>query len=142
MTRLKPFLFLLPVILLSACVDQATADEKMAKGCVAGINALLDGGKKVTDVTSKTATTEDFQGEGAHRRITLKVVEKDGWLELENTYSCVFLEQWGMFKADHKAMLVQLKVNDETYGKQDGKIVGDWDDFLALTRVVDSSMGQ
>ncbi|MEM6780644.1 MAG: hypothetical protein AAF569_02150 [Pseudomonadota bacterium] len=136
------FAFLsLPIVLLGACVDQTTVDEKMAKGCVAGVNALLND-TQVIDVSGKTAVTEDFQGEGLHRRITMKVIEKDGWLELENEYSCVFLEQWGPFRADHKAMIMQVKINDDVYGKQDGKIVGDWDDFVALSRVVDAAMGQ
>lgn len=130
-----------PLFLLTGCVDQATADEKMAKGCVAAVNALLKD-SKVIDVNKTTNVTEDFQGEGLHRRITMNVVEKDGWLEIENQYSCVFLEQWGFLRADHKAMLVQVDINGEIYGKNNGSIVGDWDDFLAITRVVDAAMGQ
>lgn len=135
------FSLFLAVLLLSGCIDQVTADEKMAKGCVAAVNALLKD-SKVIDVSDTTNTTEDFQGEGLHRRITMKVVEKDGWLELENQYSCVFLEQWGFMRTTHGALLVQVKINDKVYGKNDGKIVGDWDDFLALTRVVDAAMAQ
>lgn len=134
-------LALVPVLMLNACVDQATADEKMAKGCVAAVNALLDD-SKVIDVSETLSVTEDFQGEGLHRRITMTVVEKDGWLELENKYSCVFLEQWGPLRMSHGAILVQVDVNGDIYGKNNGSIVGDWDDFLAITRVVDAAMGQ
>lgn len=52
------------------------------------------------------------------------------------------MQQWGAFKSTHEALLVQVKIDDEVYGKKDGVITGDFDDFLKLTRVVDAAMGQ
>lgn len=141
MPAFKYFTLIIPVLFLSACVEQSVADEKMARGCSAGINSLLQG-RQIINVKKTTPVTEDFQGEGLHRRITLDVLEKDGWMELDKQYSCVFLEEWGFFRSSHRALLMQVNIDGQIYGKNDGKIVGDWDDFLAISRTVDAAMAQ
>lgn len=138
---MKHLLLILPLLMLTACVDQETADAKMVKGCEAGISALLEG-DTLAGVKGHKAETKDFQGEGNHRFVTIDVIEKDGWMEFDKSYTCVFLEEWGAMRSSHKALLIQLKVNDRIYGKDNGVITGDWDDFLGLTRVVDKAMGQ
>jgi hypothetical protein len=127
---------------LTACISQDNADVKMAKGCVAAVNALIkDDGKEIMEVKSKNYAQEDAEG-GLHRRVTINAIEKEGWLELDKEYSCLFMQQWGLFKSSHNALLVQVKIEDELYGKKDGTIIGDFEDFLKLTKVVDSAMGQ
>ena len=139
---MRIFLITLLSLSLTACVSQDQADIKMAKGCVAAVNALLkDDGKEIMEVKSKNYAQEEAEG-GLHRRVTIGAIEKEGWLELEKEYSCLFMQQWGMFKASHKALLVQVKIEDELYGKKDGVILGDFEDFLGITKVVDSAMGQ
>lgn len=133
-------LSLVSVAILTACVDQNTADTKMTKGCVAAINALQE--KQIQTVKNQKAETRDFQGEGNHRHLTLTVEEKDGWLELENTYKCVFLEERGPFNATHRAIIMQIAMDGKTFGKDNGVITGDWDDFVEISRVVDVAMGQ
>lgn len=129
-----------PLLLLSACVDQATADAKMEKGCRAGVQALI-GDKQILDVISLDTKSKEFGNQGVHRFVTIKVNEKDGYFDSEGTYQCVFLEQWGAFKSTHSALLMQIDINGEIYGKDDqGVIQGDWEDFVKLSGTVDSAM--
>lgn len=129
-------------LLLTGCITQDQADVKMAKGCAAGVDALLaESGKMIGEIKTKNYSNEQAEG-GLHRRITLEGIEKDGWLELDKTYSCLFMQEWGLFKSSQRAMLVQIKIDDEVYGKKDGTILGSFDDFLKLTKVIDSAMGQ
>lgn len=125
---------------LAACVPQEQADEKMAKGCEAGVKSMI-APKEIASVKTKNYADEQAEG-GLHRRVTLGVVEKDGWLELDKEYSCLFMEEWGLFKMSHKALLVQVKIDDSVYGKVNGVITGSLDDFLKLTEHVDEAMGQ
>lgn len=133
---------ILASILLSGCITQDQADVKMAKGCAAGINALLaDDGKEISEIKVKRYASEQAEG-GLHRRITFEAIEKDGWLELDKEYSCLFMQEWGLFKRSQRAMLVQIKIDDNLYGKKDGTILGSFEDFLKLAKVVDGAMAQ
>lgn len=137
---------LLTIILLcltlTACVSEDQADTKMAKGCEAGINSLLkDQGKEIITIKAKRYADEQTEG-GLHRRITFMAVEKDGWLELDKSYTCLFAQEWGLFKSSHQAILVQIEVDEVLYGKKNGIIQGSLEDFLRLTKAVDSAMEQ
>ncbi len=125
---------------LSGCVTQDQADVKMVKGCAAGVNSLITP-REIQEIKVQRYANEQAEG-GLHRRITLEAIEKDGWVELDKEYSCLFMQNWGMLRSSHEALLVQVKFDDEIVGKKDGVLTGDFDDFLALTRVVDGAMGQ
>ena len=125
---------------LTACVTQPQADEKMTKGCEAAVKSLI-APKEIKEIKAKNVADETTS-EGLHRRITLNVVEKDGWLEVDKQYSCLFAQEWGMFKTSHRALLVQTKIDDSIYGKVDGVITGSLDDFIKLSEHVDEAMGQ
>ena len=133
-------LILLSCLALSACVTQDQADVKMAKGCAAGIDSLIEP-KKIKEIKAQRFANEQAEG-GLHRRITLEILEEDGWMELDQEYSCLFMQEWGLFKSSHRALIVQVKIDDQIYGKKDGQIIGGIDDFLALANVVDIAMGQ
>ncbi len=129
------------LLLLSGCVSQEKADTKMAAGCEAGINALI---KPVTlsEIKSKNFSNEETS-EGMHRRITIEAVAKDGWKETTNTYSCLFAQQWGLFRTSHAAILMQIKKPDgKIIGKKDGQLVGSMQDFLNLTGTVNGAMAE
>ncbi len=127
-------------LLLSGCVSQDQADAKMAKGCAAGLGALM-APKEIKEVKSQNFSNEE-NPEGLHRRVTLDILQKDGWVETNKSYSCLFAQQWGFFKSSHKAMIVQVKMDDTLYGKKDGQITGSFEDFLKLTEVMDAAMAQ
>lgn len=136
----KFMLIAISSLALTGCVSQDQADVKMSKGCAAGVEALITP-KSIKTVKAQRYANEQVEG-GLHRRVTLEVVESDGWLELDKEYSCLFMQQWGILKTSHQALLVQVKIDDSVYGKKDGIITGSYEDFLNLTRVVDSAMGQ
>ena len=136
---MRLFIITLLSLSLTACVTQDQADVKMAKGCVAGINALLDNAKEIKEVKIQRYASEQAEG-GLHRRITIEGIEKDGWLELDKKYSCLFAQEWGLFKSSHTALLVQMQIDDEIYGKKNGVILGKLEDFLKLIDVVDTAM--
>lgn len=139
MRFLAPFIAL---FLLSACVPQEQADIKMAKGCAAGVNALLSAqGKEIGDIKVQRYADEQAEG-GLHRRITLEAVEQDGWLELDKTYRCLFAEDWGLFKSSHMAIMIQIEVDDAFYGKKNGSIQGSLEDFMKLSNTIEKAMGQ
>ncbi len=127
---------------LTACVNQEQADTKMAKGCLAGVNALINiDGKNISEIKAERYANEQTEG-NLHRRVTLEAIEKDGWLELEKEYSCLFEQKWSAFKTAHVALLVQIEIDGTLYGKKDGKLIGAFDDFLRLTQSVDDAMKQ
>lgn len=136
----KLALVTLSTLALTGCVTEQQADEKMAKGCEAGVVSLI-APKEISQVKTKNYSTEIVE-DSPHRRVTLGVVEKDGWLELDKEYSCLFAQDWGLFKSSHKALLVQVQIDDSTYGKVDGIINGSMEDFMKLTDAVDQAMGQ
>lgn len=139
---MRYFLIMLLSFFLTACVTQDQADIKMAKGCAAGVNTLIaDEGKEIGKIKVQRYANEQAEG-GLHRRITLEAIEKNGWLELDKEYSCLFMQDWGLFKSSHEALLVQVKIGDQIYGKKDGTILGSFEDFLKLTKVVNAAMGQ
>lgn len=127
--------------MLSGCVDQVTADQKMAKGCKAGIEAMIEP-REIMEVQSTRYDYEDVTGEGRHRVVIIEAVEKEGWLELEKEYRCLFAEHWGILRATHTAALMRLNIDDEIIGKKNGKIHGNLDDFLTLTEKVKMGMSR
>lgn len=128
------------VVLLSGCVTQQQADAKMGKGCEAALASLM-GNKQIISV--KATNYSDEQTEGSlYRRVTIDLVEKDGWAELDKQYSCLFAQQWGMFKSSHIGLLEQTVMDDKIVGKKDGQVVGNMDEFLNLVSKVDTAMGQ
>ena len=128
-------------VMLSGCVDQVTADQKMSKGCKAGIEAMIEP-KEIMEIQSTRYDHEDIEGEGLHRVVIIEAVEKDGWLELEKEYRCLFAEQWGILRATHTAALIQLNIDGDIIGKKNGEIHGSLDDFMTLTEKVKMSMSR
>lgn len=129
------------LLLLTGCVSQEQVDAKITRGCEAGVNSLL-GSAKILKVNTKNYSFEE-NSEGQHRRVTLETVTKDGWLEVNKTYSCLFAQQWGFFKTSHAAILVQIKMPDgKIIGKKGSVIQGSIDDFMKLTDTVQEAMGQ
>ena len=127
------------LLLLSGCVSQDQADAKLARGCEAGIQALIRP-VMIKEVKSKNFSFEE-NAEGQHRAVKIDTITKDGWLELEKSYICVFAQQWGLFKSSHGAILMQIRMPDgKIIGKKDNKIVGNMDQFLKLTETVQASM--
>ena len=125
---------------LSACVTQEQADAKMAKGCEAAIGAMI---QPRTIKTVKSTTAEDEKTMGSvYRRVHVTYIENDDFAEMDKQGSCLYSQQWGLFKGTHAALLEQVMYNDILIGKKDGNIEGDMNAFLKLNEKVDAAMGQ
>ena len=141
----KTFLILLlsaGAFALSGCVDQATADAKMARGCEAAVQALVPGSREIVQVKNTSFENKPLEDEGIHRHVTLSVLEKDGWAELDKSYNCVFLEQWGFLRTTHGALIMQVNIDDKKYGRAGSGLSGSIKEFIRLTESVDKAMGQ
>lgn len=128
------------VLALSGCVTQQQADEKMGSGCKAALAAVIEP-KQVKEVKAINYSDENTEG-SIYRRVTIDYIEKDGWTELDKKHSCLFAQQWGLFKSSHTALLEQVDAGEKFIGKKDGQIIGSMDDFMNLTSKADTAMAQ
>jgi hypothetical protein len=139
MKKLTLALASVSVLGLSACVTQEQADEKMFTGCKAAVSAMIE--PRTVKEFKGTPTAEDEKTMGSvYRRIKITYVENDDFAESERQGSCLFSQQWGMFKSTHASMLEQVVYNDQLIGKKDGNIEGDMNAFMKLNEKVDSAM--
>lgn len=139
MTYRPPLLFFIFCALsLGGCVNRQQADDKLAKGCAAGVNSLLPEGQVLGEIQAKTSTPSP---EGAdYRHVTIKVKQGDGWLEGDGLYECTFEEDFGFLNTGYTASIYQLKIGDKVYGKAGNDILGTADDFIKLTDAIRKSM--
>lgn len=128
------------VLALGGCVTQQQADAKMGKGCEAAISATI-APKKLLGIKSTNYADEKTEG-SLYRRITIVGQQKDGWIEAEKTYTCLFAQDWGFFKSTHFALLEQLAIGDFVLGKVDGQIRGSMEDYVKLNETAETAMGQ
>ena len=129
------------LLLLTGCVDRAAADAKLAKGCEAGIAAMLPEGVKIGKILG-TEYTDSVEGRG-FRHVKLQAIETDGWAETEKDYVCIFEESFGFLNTHHTAAIYQLRVSeDQVYGKSGREILGDAQDFIKLTDAIREAMYQ
>lgn len=125
---------------LGGCVEQKDADVKMTKGCEAAVTAMI-APNTIKEIKGTTAEAEKTMG-SVYRRIKITYTENEDFAEMDKEGTCLFSEQWGMFKGSHAALLEQVTYHDTIIGKKDGNIQGDMNDFLKLTEAVDTAMGQ
>lgn len=131
-------LAVLAALSLTGCVNRQQADAKLAKGCAAGVAALLPEGQSLGEVISKESSPSP---EGAHyRHVTIKVKQMDGWLEGDGTYECTFEENFGFMNSNYTGSIYQLKVGEKVYGKAGGEILGTADDFIKITEAIRKAM--
>ncbi len=120
--------------LLTACVSREQADAKLAKGCEAGVNAILPEGRKITRI-AKTEFTPATEGRGM-RHVKMTAVETDGFLEVENVFECVFEEGFGFLNSNYTAAVYQVRAGDIMIGKSGDEIVGDAQQFIKLNDAI------
>lgn len=130
----------LSTIALSGCVTQEQADAKMIKGCEAAVAAMIEP-TTIKEVKASTAAPEKTMG-SVYRRVKVSYTEQGDFAETVKEGSCLFSEQWGMFKSTHASMLEQVVYNDQLIGKKDGNIEGDMNAFMKLNEKVDAAMAQ
>ncbi len=134
------FLALFCLLTLSACVSREQADDKLARGCAAGVQALLPENMTIKEIKDKEFADSP---EGPNMRyVKLKAVTLDGWLETEQEYQCIFEESFGFMKASYTASVYQVRTGDTVYGKSGNEILGNAQDFLKLTDAIRKAMYQ
>jgi hypothetical protein len=136
--KTRIFLALLCVFTLSGCVSREQADAQLAKGCEAGVKALLPEGYSLASVKN-TRFSPSPEGVG-YRHVELDAVELDGWLETEKTYNCIFVEQFGFLKTSYTASIYQVSTGQEVFGKAGHVLNGDAEDFIKLEDAVRKAM--
>lgn len=132
------FIALILIGALSGCVTREQADQKLVKGCQAGVNALLTDGMKI-DRVKDTSLSPSPEGQGL-RHVKMTTITMDGWLETEKTYECIFEESFGLFNMNYTASIYQLRTGEATYGKAGEEIMGSAEDFIKLTDAIRKAM--
>lgn len=127
------------LLFLTACVSREQADAKLVKGCKAAVELYLEDGYSIKEIKdtkfSNVANTID-----GDRKVTLTVLESDGWYETDKTYSCNFAEQFGAMKTSYSAEIYQVDANGNIYGKKDGNIIGGFNEWSKITGAVADAM--
>lgn len=139
--HVKTALPLLCLFLLTGCVSREQADERLALGCAAGVELFLDEGFRIKEIKNKSFKNDPNLGKG-YRVVKLEAIETDSWLDVDKEYSCIFAESFGFLNANHTASIYQLKVNEQTYGKEGDKLLGTFEEHLKLTQTVDEALNK
>jgi hypothetical protein len=140
--RAPIFLAFAALLLLTGCVTREQADAKLARACAAAAELFLDEGFTIKEIKDRLYGDVKDLGHG-YRRVTLKALESDSWFEVDKDYECIFVESFGFANISHRATIYQVKVNEQTYGKEGDKILGDMKIHLKLMEAVDRAlMGQ
>lgn len=130
---------LICVFALTGCVSREQADERLARGCAAAVEMFVDPGFKVKSIKRNVFKNASEFGRG-YRKVEIYAVESDDWMDIDKTYSCVFAEEMGLLGMSHRASIYQVKVNDNTYGREGDKILGDLQTHMKLNETVERAM--
>lgn len=139
---MKPaiFLALSSLLLVTACSSREEADAKLRKGCEYGVRTLLE--KPNYDRQIGSVKSASFENVDAGRRIVLDTVVKNKEYGYENdeTFSCIFSETYSFGFIAWNANLEQIKVGDDVFGRENGQIKGDLQDFMKVTDEIERAM--
>lgn len=128
------------LVLLTACGSKEQANTKMARGCEAAVKVMLnkaDFTRQIDSVKSKSFGMAD-----GYRLVTIHTItrNKDTGEEADESFDCKFEETQLFNYLKWSASLVQLKIDDVTYGSDAGEIYGSVEDQIALTNAVEEAM--
>lgn len=125
---------------LSACVTREQADEKLVRGCAAATASLLPEDQVMGPIIAHEFT-ESSEGP-TFRHLTIHTKQDEEWLSGEAVYDCTFEETFGFLNITYNAFVYQLKLGEAVYGKVNGEIVGDAEDFIKLDKAFEKAMAQ
>lgn len=130
----------LTLLTVTGCSSREEADRKLAKGCEAGARSLMEGERYDRQIAKVKKTT--FGGDAQGRSVRLEVTTKtkaDG-RESDDVVFCVFQEEYNAGFIGWSAMLDRLTIGEDVYGRENGAIKGDLQDFLKLNDTVSDGM--
>lgn len=126
------------MISLSGCVDREQVNARLALSCQKGVSFLLDDYKTIKSVKNSSFSKPDNRGDG-DVRVTLDVVVDDRNLDVEQSYSCNYIEEIGLFGMSYSVNITQVDMgNGEIYGSKDGQIYGGMNKWLDITKEAES----
>lgn len=111
--------------LLTACVSRTQADQKLAQECKTNLNIALPEDRKLNDIAKTEFSNFADQSGSNKRQVKLITLEKDGFLDIEKAYECVFEENFAAFNMNHTAELYQMRIDDIIADKNTVNVVGD-----------------
>ena len=132
-------LLAISTLALTGCIDRATADARLLKGCKAAIEAFLPEGDSIKDVESQTIKDHFSLGKG-HRHLELDVRISDGYHGRNENHACIFFEEFGFANMSHRASIYQLNFQGRIIGQQNYEIQGSLEDMTKLTDAVDEAL--
>lgn len=136
----KLFALVCVTALLTGCSSREEADAKLARGCEAGVKVLLNKpeyDRQISRIASKTFTDDSM---GRKVSLVTKVKNKSYGYEADETFNCVFAEEYSFGFIAWKANLMQLKIGENTYGLEGGQVMGDMSDYMSLTAAIEAAM--
>ena len=139
MKHLSLCLLALSTLALTGCIDRATADARLLKGCKAAIEAFLPEGDKIDTVESQSIKDHLSLGKG-HRHLELDVHISDGYHGRTENHACIFFEEFGLFNMSHRASIYQLNYQGRIIGQQNYEIQGSLEEMTKLTDAVDKAL--
>ena len=131
--------FLFTIFILTGCISRGDADARLSRGCAAAAELFIDNDFKIKTIKSSKFKPSSEFGSG-YREVILFAIESDDWMDVDKEYKCVFAEEMGLFGSSHRASIYQVKVNDEIYGMDGDKIIGDMATHLKLNETVERAM--
>ncbi len=128
------------LLLVTGCSSREEVDKKLAKGCEAGARALLEqaGYDRSLDKVKKPSFSTDENG----RSVMMQAVTKNkayGYMT-DEVLVCVFSEEYSMGFITWSAMLEKLTIGDDVYGRHEGHLQGDMQDYLRINDTVTNAM--
>lgn len=122
-TGLTTLSLLSVLVLLSGCVGREQADANLQKGCEAAVKLHIPDGFTIKEIKSVNFSTPNDITDG-NRKVSMNVIESDGWYDGDKVYSCNFDEEFGFMNMNHKVQIMQINVDGRIFGMQNGNIVG------------------
>jgi hypothetical protein len=138
----KPLLLgLAALLLLPSCSSRGEADQKMARGCEAGINALFKKKEPGTKISKIVKTS--FASEKYDRIVTLETLTQAGENGDDNpeTFTCRFNENYSVGFIGWNAEIQKISFREKVFGKDaSGNLQGGLSEYLELVRAINKAM--
>lgn len=134
---------ILMTTMLTACTSRDQVDQRLARGCEAGVKAVFEDerfDRQITAIKGKEFSPSTIGN--AYRQVTLKASTKNKQYGYENDedFVCIFNENYGFGYMMYKATLHQLKIGTETFGSDGAQILGSMEDHMKIVGAVEAAI--
>lgn len=138
MKMLSCLILCLCLFIMTGCVSREQADAKLTRACEAGIKATLPEHQTFEEILDSQARDSSI---GSNmRQIKIKGKLEDGWLGIEENFTCIFEESFGLLGNSHTAAIYQLRLPGKAIGQAGSDITGSAQEFIRLTDAVSEAL--